>query len=338
MASWRRAPAVAGTAALLALGACTAHDEPAKVDVPATVAENGSISTGFASVVDAVTPSVVTVRTPDGLGSGVVYQPDVVVTNQHVVGTTVTVTITYADGSSSPGTVTATDPVTDLALVRTVRTGLPPAVFRTDLPRAGDTALAIGSPLGFQNSVTQGVVSALHRAVPGSGTDSRSLVDLIQTDAAISPGNSGGALLDVAGKVIGINEAYIPPSAGAESLGFAIPSATVAGIADQLLASGHAVHPYLGVSLAPLTPDIQQRLGVQADHGALVLAVDPGSPADAAGIRAGDVLTRIGSTEVHAVEDVLGALRGMKPGDRVPVVVARGQDRPQLQVTLGAQG
>jgi serine protease Do len=162
-------------------------------------------------------------------------------------------------------------------------------------------------------------------------------VDLIQTDASISPGNSGGALLDTQGRVVGINEAYIPPTAGAVSLGFAIPSATVLDIADQLLADGTATHPYLGISLGRLTPDIQQRLGVRTDHGALVLDVDQDGPAANTGIRTGDVIIEFAGKEIRDVGDLLAALRQTEPRQQATITLARGDARQQITLIVGAR-
>jgi serine protease Do len=324
-------------AAVIALSACTAEDStPPTGGEPVVTAPAGQ-DAGFADVVDRIGPSVVTVQAGEGLGSGVVLRPDVVVTNEHVVGTQREVTVAYADGARSPGTVLATDTITDLAVVRTERENLPVPQYRTELPRPGERALAIGSPLGFQNSVTAGIISGLHREIPGSADEAQSLVDLIQTDASISPGNSGGALLDVQGRVVGINEAYIPPTAGAVSLGFAIPSATVLDVADQLLADGTATHPYLGVSLGRLTPDIQQRLGVRTDRGALVLDVDENGPAARTGIRTGDVVVAFAGEDVGSVEDLLAALRKTEPGQRVPLTLARGDARQEITMTIGSR-
>jgi S1-C subfamily serine protease len=208
--------------------------------------------------------------------------------------------------------------------------------YRTDLPRPGDRVLAIGSPLGLDNTVTAGIVSALDREVPGSAAQTRALVDLIQVDAAISPGNSGGALLDASGRVIGINEAYLPPATGAVSLGFAIPAATAVDVAEQLLADGTATHPYLGVSLGRLTEQIRRQLGVAADSGALVLAVDLDGPAATAGVRAGDVLVGLADRDVDTVEELLGALRDTEPGQQVPLTVARGPQEVTATVTIGS--
>ncbi|WP_199177989.1 S1C family serine protease [Mycobacterium hubeiense] len=291
----------------------------------------------YVEIVEQVSPSVVTVQTDTGVGSGVVLRSDVIVTNAHVVGQQRDVTIVFADGVRSPGEVVGTDKVTDVAVVRTERTNLPVPPYRTDLPKPGERAVAIGSPLGFQNSVTAGIISGLHRDIPGSAASTPSLVDLIQTDASISPGNSGGALLDAQGRVVGINEAYIPPVAGAVSIGFAIPSATVLDVAEQLLADGTATHPYLGVSVGRLTPAIQQQLGADVDSGAVVLFVDPNAPAARAGVQHGDVIVELAGKQVHSVEDLLEALRQTEPGQQAPLVVVRGEERQQLTVTIGSQ-
>ncbi len=316
---------------VLSLQACTTDTAPRVVNDPPAG------EPGYTDVVDEVEPSVVTIQTGNGLGSGVVLREDVVVTNAHVVGDAKDVVVVYADGSRSPGTVLATDTVTDLAVVRTERDDLPVPDYRTELPQAGEVALAIGSPLGFANTVTAGIISGLHRDIPGSAARTHSLVDLIQTDAPISPGNSGGALLDAEGRVIGINEAYLPPQTGAVSLGFAIPSATVLDITEQLLDDGEATHPYLGVSVRRLTPSIRQELDLQADHGAVVTTVDADGPAASAGVRAGDVITRFDGDEIRSDEDLLATLRGIEPGATVPLVVVRDGDRQELSVEIGSR-
>jgi len=334
---------IAGAAVLLAVSGCAAPTttEPEAEQQPTTTAPapapaaSPPSNTGFADVVERVSPSVVTVQLRDGVGSGVVLRPDVIVTNAHVVGNAREVTIGYADGVSSPGQVLATDPVTDLAVVRTERRNLPVPEYRDELPRPGDVAIAIGSPLGFENTVTAGVISGLNRNIPGSAVESSSLVDLIQTDASISPGNSGGALLDVDGRVVGINEAYIPPAAGAVSLGFAIPTSTVLAVTEQLLDGGRVTHPYLGVTTGSLTPAIRERLGVRVSEGALVRGVEPGSPAATAGARPGDVIVSLAETPVESVEDLLGALRRTQPGQQQPMVVVRGGERQNLTVRIG---
>ncbi|SFQ48553.1 serine protease, S1-C subfamily, contains C-terminal PDZ domain [Amycolatopsis arida] len=330
---------VALAATALVAAGCSGDPAPepaAKATTTAPAPAPGDAA-GYAGVVERVAPSVVTVRTPGaGVGSGVVLRPDVVVTNAHVVGDQRRVTLVFADGTEAQGEVLATDRVTDLAVVRSARGNLPVPEFRTDLPRPGDLALAIGSPLGFENSVTAGVISGLHREIPGSAPRTQSLVDLIQTDASISPGNSGGTLLDAQGRVVGVNEAYIPPEAGAVSLGFAIPAATVLDTTEQLLADGKATHPYLGVSLSPLTPPIREQFGIEAEDGALVAGVDADGPAAHADIRAGDVITRFADREIGSVEDVLAALRSVEPNQQVPLTVMR--DGTEQKVTVEVAG
>ena len=326
------------TAALLLLAGCsdtTSNQPPAATSPSSTpiAAPAGNLP----DLVEQLGPSVVTVTVSNGLGSGVVLKPDVVVTNRHVVTDEKQVSITYADGTQSPGTVLATDQITDLAVIRTDRKNLPVPALRTELPRPGESVLAIGSPLGFENTVTSGIISGLHRDVPGSTAQSASLVDLIQTDAAISPGNSGGALLDTSGRLIGINEAYLPPSTGAVSIGFAIPTATMVDTTDQLLKSGVAKHPYLGVSLGRLTPAIRERLGVQVEQGALILGVDPHGPAEAAGIRPGDVVVKFADQPVRGVDDILTALRAHDPGTQAGLEVVRGTNHQQVTVTIGSR-
>ncbi|MCP9275944.1 S1C family serine protease [Mycolicibacterium arenosum] len=335
---------VVAVAVTLVLSACAnppdqASDPSSRSPTVTTtaVAEESSAAPGYVEVVERVSPSVVTVLTDGGQGSGVVLRPDVVVTNAHVVGQQRKVSIVLADGTRSPGEVVGTDEVTDVAVVRTERGDLPVAEFREDLPRPGERVLAIGSPLGFQNSVSAGIISGLHRDVPGSAVQTYSLVDLIQTDASISPGNSGGALLDTQGRVVGINEAYIPPAAGAVSIGFAIPTATVLDVAEQLLADGTATHPYLGVSAGRLTDPIQQRLDVQVDRGAVALLVDDDAPAARAGVKSGDVIVELAGQSVGSVEDLLSALRQTRPGQQVALVFVRGDQRQQVEVTIGSR-
>ncbi|WP_209305246.1 trypsin-like peptidase domain-containing protein [Blastococcus sp. CT_GayMR20] len=279
---------------------------------------------------------MVTILTATGNGSGVVYDEDgLIVTNEHVVRNATTVEVAFADGQRVPGTVLATDVVTDLALVEADRTGLPAAEFQRELPQIGELAIVIGSPLGFQNTVTAGIISGLHREIPGSANQSQALVDLIQTDAAISPGNSGGAVVDADGDVVGISEAYIPPQAGAVSLGFAIPSATVIDVVEQLREDGRAEHAFVGVEPARVTPEIADQLGLPDTEGVIVRSVIPGGPADEAGIAPGDVITAVDEEATTGPEDLLAALRNRDPGETV-ILSVRGVDGRErdVEVTL----
>lgn len=292
-------------------------------------------------VVDKVSPSVVTVRVPGkGLGSGVVYRKNgLIVTNEHVVHGSQKVEVVFADGTQSGGTVLATDPATDLAVLRVDRKNLPVPKYAESLPEVGELAVAIGTPLGFETSVTAGVVSAVGRAIPGSVREGEeALVNLIQTDAAISPGNSGGALVDGSGTVIGINDAYLPPKTGAVSIGFAIPSTTVTYIVDQLLKDGTAAHPYLGVALQKLTPRLRKALNISAEQGVAILEVKEGSPAAEAGLRPGDVIIKFAGRDISSVASVLGALRSTKPGQKVPMTVKRDGKSVKVTVTIGKGG
>ncbi|WP_373460295.1 S1C family serine protease [Arthrobacter globiformis] len=290
------------------------------------------------TVVSNVQPSVVTVFTDGGLGSGVVYSKDgLILTNEHVVRGNRTVEVGFADGRRVTGTVRATDPISDLALVEAKRTGLPAAKFQPALPRIGELAVVIGSPLGFENTATAGIISGLHRQIPGSASSSQSLVDLIQTDAAISPGNSGGAVVNSRGEVVGISEAYIPPQSGAVALGFAIPAATAVKVADQLRADGTAEHSFIGLGLGEITQQIAEELGLPDTRGALALTVQEGGPAHKAGIRPGDVLTRLDGDELASPEDLLAALRSKSPGQTVTVEFRRGTTRHEVKVPLAAR-
>lgn len=313
------------------LTGCTAAETPAPTTTASAPAPDALVA-----VVAEVEPSVVTIRTGDGLGSGVVYREDgVIVTNAHVVGSQRQVLVAFADGTEMTGRIVAVDEVTDLAVVHVDRSGLPAVTIRHELPRPGETALAIGSPLGFENTVTRGIISAVGRQLPASGGQARPLVDLLQTDAPISPGNSGGALIDAHGKLVGINEAYLPPATGAVSLGFAIPSSTVVEVVNQLLADGRVAHPYLGVAITTVTPAAAEALDMKVPAGALVRRVEPGGPAAKAGLRPGDVIIKFNDTTIATVGDVYRQLRPLKPGDTITLTVSRSGSVLQLPMTLG---
>ncbi len=316
--------------------------EPA-ADVP----ENEPV----AQVASQVEPSIVQVNvqaiqeTPfgtqeeQGLGSGVIYREDgYIVTNNHVVQDASEVNIAFADGSTERGEVVGNDRATDLAVVKVERSDLPAARFRENADLTpGQLAVAIGSPSGFQSTVTAGVISGLNRSLPPelTGGDT-SLVDLIQTDAAISPGNSGGGLANRAGEIVGINVAYLPPAqTGAENIGFAIPSDTAISVAEQLIEDGDATQPYLGVNLEEISPEDAEQFGIPVDGGVLVSNVLPGDPADEAGLEQGDVITAAGDVEVASYGDLLGILRDYRPGDNIDLTVVRDGEEQGLTVTLG---
>jgi serine protease Do len=276
----------------------------------------------------------------EGVGSGVIYRRDgYIVTNDHVVREADAVNIAFADGSTQRAEVIGGDPLTDLAVVRVQRDDLPAASFNEDEDLlTGQLAVAVGSPSGFESTVTAGVISGLGRELSpqftGGPDQIPSLVDLIQTDAAISPGSSGGALANRDGEVIGINVAYLPPETGAEGIGFAIPSDTAISVADQLIESGEVSSPYLGIGLVDLSPEDAERFGVPVDSGVIVESVEPGSAAGDAGLRRGDIITALDGTPIEDSGDLLAALRDYRPGETVELAIVRGNDELTLTATL----
>jgi S1-C subfamily serine protease len=336
---------LAALTALACLAGCTATASP-PVTPPTTppasppATESTPSADGLFSripgIVRKVEPSVVTIFTQEALGSGVVYRADgIILTNEHVVEGQRRVQVAFADGKRVDGRVLASDARTDLAVVKAERDGLQPATFQPKLPVQGELALALGSPLGFENTVTAGIISGLDREVPDSAQAGHALVDLIQTDAAISPGVSGGALVNARGEVVGINEAYIPPQSGAVSIGFAIPADTVTWAAEQLLDQGKVSHSFLGVDLRTLTPEIARSLDVKAGAGAIITDTVRGGPAADAGLRPGDVITSFAGQPVRSSEDVVDKLRDLRPGTKTTVEIQRDGSPEQVSVTIG---
>jgi S1-C subfamily serine protease len=339
----------AGLAGLVLLAGCSGGDEDdeeaapgtATITVTTTTSSSSASSDGngferIPSIVRTVEPSVVAIVVDGGEGSGVVWDDDgAIVTNNHVVAGNERVEVVLASGASLEGEVEATDPLSDLAVVRVDGDGLPAARFAEALPEVGELAIAMGNPLGFEQSVTAGIVSGLNRSIP-SGGRTPALVELIQTDAAISPGNSGGALVNGDGEVIGINVAYLPPQeTGAVSLGFAIPSTVARSVVTQLLENGEVRRAYLGVDVNQVTPELAEAFGLSVEEGVALEQVFAGTGADEAGLRGGDVIVEIEGEPTPTVEDLYARLRDFQPGDRVTVVVARGDERESLEVTLG---
>lgn len=286
----------------------------------AVAAQPGSPGEGtIIRVAQQVSPAVVLVEREGASGSGVIARRDgVVLTNAHVVGTARQVFLTFADGRRLPARVLGRDPTVDVAVVQAAVQNAPAApIGDSDGLVVGQTAVAIGNPLGFERTVTTGVISALNRALRGSTLD-----QLIQTDAAISPGNSGGPLLDSQGRVIGINTAVIRVE-GAEGLGFAVPINLARDIAEQLLTTGRVRRAYLGVELADLNPAAAERFGLPVRQGAFVGSVEAGSPAAVAGLRSQDIVVSANGAAVRQVGDLRRALRQAGPGARVRLEVVR---------------
>lgn len=334
------ASATAGASAPAASGPAASASPSASASSPAALGKGLPAVPG---IVKEVEPSVVTIQTEIGLGSGVVYKADgVIVTDAHVVedqqkNPYKNVQVQFADGSQVPGSVVGVDDVSDVAVLKVQRKDLPAAKFSASLPEVGALAVVLGSPLGLAETVTAGIVSALHRNMPGSSESPQPITDLIQTDAPISPGNSGGAVVNGDAEVIGLSEAYLPPSSGAVAIGFVTPSTTVVDVADQLLTNGTVKHPSLGVVPTDITPQVAQRFNLPTTTGALVLQVVSGGPADKAGIQPGDIITSFAGKSVTSSLDLVAAVRGQDPGSKVDVVVRRGSATKTVQVTLGSR-
>jgi serine protease DegQ len=317
---------------VLVLGACSSSSKSSTNRPDASTSPGGFTFDQIPPLVQRVEPQVVAIITDTGVGSGIVWASNgTIVTNNHVIANASRVSVSFADGKSASARVLGADAYSDVAVLHADRANLPAATWEAAEPPVGAFVMAIGSPLGLQNTVTQGIVSAIGRTLPGAS----STVDLIQTDAPISPGNSGGALVDEHGRVAGMNAAYIPPTVGAVSIGLAIPAQTVTSVVTQLLRNGRVEHAFLGVQPATLTPDIAQQLGMPVSAGVIVEQVAPNSPAARAGIRAGDVLVQFGDRQLQTAEDLLLALRQAKVGDRVQVTyVDKGGKRNTVTVTL----
>ena len=343
----RRLALLLAAAALLAGcsgddGAGEAQPQASTVTVtaPSTTERSASGADTFGQIpeiVRRVEPSVVAILVGQGgEGSGVVWDDEgAIVTNNHVVAGSTTVQVVLATGETIPGRVEATDELSDLAVVRVDRDNLRAAEFAETLPVVGELAVAMGNPLGFEQSVTAGIVSGLNRSIP-SGGQTPALVELIQTDAAISPGNSGGALVDADGRVIGLNVAYLPPAeTGAVSLGFAIPATVVRDVVTQLLANGEVRRAYIGIRTGQVTPEFAQAFGLDVEEGVAVVSVSPGTPAEEAGLREGDVIVTVEGGETPTVESLFARLRDFEPGDEVTLEIVRGRERRSIDVTLG---
>ncbi len=281
-----------------------------------------------------VTPTVVSIIVPQvGSGSGVVIRRDgMILTNAHVVSNARSVQVGLADGRKVTGTVLGRDAGLDVAVVRIPVNDAPVAPLgNSDQLQVGQLAIAIGNPLGLERTVTTGVISAVNR--PGRTLGGETF---IQTDAAISPGNSGGPLVDSRGNVIGINSAELLGQ-GVSGLGFAIPINLAMNMASQVLATGRYVRPFLGVAFSDVDEDLAAQFRLPVRQGVLVTDVQRDSPAARGGVQPQDIITRINDTPVAMGGDVRRVLRGLKPGDTVRLNVVRppAGARASLTVRLG---
>jgi serine protease Do len=300
-----------------------------------------------AAVLKQVQPAVVSVQTKslsvgnllspevqEGAGTGFIVSSDgKIVTNDHVVDGAQQVQVTLADGSSKSAKVLGADPNADLAVLKVDGTNLPTVTLgNSDDVAVGDPVVAIGNALALQGgpTVTEGIVSALNRTI--SEENGVRLQHVIQTDAAINPGNSGGPLVDSHGRVIGINTAV---AGQAQNIGFAISIDQAKQVVGDLENGKAPAHPLLGVDSVDMTAALEHQLNLSVDHGALVVAVEPGSGAASAGIQQGDVILRFGSHDVKSADDLSNAVADISPGDHVTVVLQRGSQQMTVTVDIG---
>ena len=284
-------------------------------------------------------PNIPSEQIQRGLGSGFVVSSDgLIITNAHVVEGSDKVTVTLKDGKTYEGEVMGTDSLTDVAVIKIEADNLPAVTFAdSDNLQPGEWAIAIGNPLGLDNTVTTGIVSATGRSSAQVGVADKR-VSFVQTDAAINPGNSGGPLLNAKGEVIGVNTAIIQ---NAQGLGFAIPVNAARDIAEELIAKGKVDHPFLGIQMAKITPELKQelarqnKLNVKATTGILIMDVVPDSPAARAGLQSGDVIQAIAGQEVTTADEVQQAVAKTEVGEKLNLDLLRNDKELNLEVTVG---
>ena len=296
--------------------------EDAAPDVPPVTSSGDE---PVADIAAALLPSVVQLETQSGLGSGVIYDADgLILTAAHVVQGVDTVTVRMSDGSSIDGEVLGTDTNSDIAVVRVDEGGLQAAELATEVDlEVGQLAVAIGSPFGLDSTVTSGVISAINRSVV---RPDGSVASMIQTDASINPGNSGGALVDRAGRVIGINDAIRTESGGNQGVGFAVPIDQAAWVAEKLVAGEPVVPAFLGVS------GTNDNSG---NAGALITSVEPGTAADDAGIQQGDLITKVDDLTIENMQGLAAQIRATPPGTEITLTIVRDGEEITITATLG---
>jgi serine protease Do len=307
-----------------------------------------SVLPSIADVVAKVKPSVVAInteivtldffnrpQTQEGAGSGwIIDENGIIVTNNHVVEGAESITITMDDGRTFPVDIStvATDWITDLAILKIEAENLPTvSVGDSSKLRVGDWVVAIGNSLGERISATSGIVSALEVSLPVS--QDQTLNDLVQTDAAINPGNSGGPLVNMAGEVIGITSVKVA-EVGVEGMGYAISTNTAMPIIEDLITVGYAIRPWLGVGTYTVNQFAVIRYNLAVDEGVLITYVTPGSPADNAGLKSGDVITKFADQDVTSVNELLQAIHSSQVGQTVEITYWRGETQQTTSTTL----
>jgi serine protease DegQ len=271
-------------------------------------------------------------ETQMSLGSGVIVSREgYILTNDHVVDGVSDIQVTLHDGRVLVGKTVGSDPDTDLAVVRVSASGLTPITFgHSEQAKIGDVVLAIGDPFSVGQTVTMGIVSAVGREISANPFGS-----FIQTDAAINPGNSGGALVDANGNLIGINTLIFSRSGGYQGIGFAIPEGLAKRVMEQIIETGTVTRGWFGIEVTDITAELAESLGLKATRGAIVGAIEHGSPAEKSGMKLGDVIVAVAGRPVADTNSTLNAIAEMPPGKSVPVRVLRHNQEMQIDVVVG---
>jgi serine protease DegQ len=275
--------------------------------------------------------------TPDrqsaSLGSGVIVSPDgYILTNNHVVDDADDIEVGLADGRTVPAKIVGTDPETDLAVIRIAERKLPVMLLgHPEQAKVGDVVLAIGNPFGVGQTVTMGIISAVGR----NNLHINHFENFIQTDAAINFGNSGGALVDTSGNLLGINSAIYSQTGGSVGIGFAIPVTTAKNVLDEIVAHGQVVRGWIGIESQDITPELADSFGLNRKTGAIIAGVVRGGPADKAGMRPGDILANVDGKQVASTTDMLNLIAKLTPGGKTRMTVIRKNREATVEVTVG---
>ncbi|MDP3087458.1 MAG: Do family serine endopeptidase [Methylotenera sp.] len=269
----------------------------------------------------------------NSLGSGVIVsEQGLILTNNHVVALADEIEIALSDGRKMSAKVVGTDPETDLALIKIEADNLPAITFASsDKLNVGDVVLAIGNPFGVGQTVTQGIISALGRSHLGINT----FENFIQTDASINPGNSGGALIDTDGNLVGINSAIYSRSGGSMGIGFAIPATLARQVMDQIATQGNVTRGWIGIEAQDITPELAESFKLKLVQGALVAGVLRDSPADRAGLHAGDVLLTIEDKPISDTSSMLNLIAALKPNQKAKLKIARAETTIDVIILIG---
>jgi serine protease DegQ len=271
----------------------------------------------------------------NSLGSGVIVsEQGFILTNDHVIASADEIEVALADGRKLAAKVVGTDPDTDLAILKVESNNLPAITFAaSEKLNVGDVVLAIGNPFGVGQTVTQGIISALGRNHLGINT----YENFIQTDASINPGNSGGALIDTEGNLIGVNSAIYSRNGGSMGIGFAIPANIAKQVMEQIVATGTVTRGWVGIEAQDITPELAESFKLPQARGSLIAGVLKNSPADIAGIKAGDVLLAINDNEIADSSNMLNLIAALKPSEEAVLKISRAEKEIKINVVIGTR-